>query len=96
MEEKRTKQIEVLVKECKTKDGRDFLGYKVVCKDGRLMDVSFCRNVKAIEKNSIITAYEEDLSLDKNRKYPRLYIRGYISADEIVYDSEIKDEDLPF
>lgn len=97
----KTQQIELIVKELKTKEGKAFRAYKAVTVDGKLMDVSFTREVKNLpEKNCIIEVANENMNLDKNRKFPKLWVKKIESIKEFQKQEHDKDLDelfgLPF
>lgn len=90
------KKLEVLVKELQTKEGKKFNAYKVVTNEGKLMDLKFRKAVKTLpEKNCFINVKEENISIDRNRKYPVAWIHEVDSIEE-KFNPEKQADNLPF
>lgn len=90
------KEIEIKVGTAKTKEGKEFTHYKALQKDGRYMDARFRNEVKNLPtENSIIVVDENDISLDYNRKYPRVWFHKVLEVKPIA-PKTINEDDLPF
>lgn len=77
----------VLVKDCKTKDGKkSFKSYKIVDNDngGKLVDCVMCKTIDSKMKAELDTMYKAkikgDISISHNYEYPKAFVR---TIDEI-------------
>ena len=71
-----TRDIEINVKECSTKEGKKFNVFKAVQKNGRFIDCKFRRDVKDLPTEiCIINVDTKEMNVDRNRKYPVLWVK---------------------
>ena len=91
-------------------EGKKFNAYKTFQKNGKKIDVKFTRDVKnAPEENCIIVVEAGKMNLDKNRRFPCLWVREIKEVkqlpdknndprklEEITELFGFDDEDLPF
>lgn len=70
------KTIEIIIGTASTKDGKKFTTYKAVKADGKLMDCRFTKAVGPIpESFGSIVVDESACNVDRNRKYPVLWVK---------------------
>ena len=77
------KEIKVIVRKGKTKDGKEFNAYKYVQENGKLVDLHFRKDVEVskfegLNKFKVKVGY---FQLANNYEYPRIY------AGNVDYDS---------
>lgn len=90
---KNTYEIKVVVKEATTKDGKPFNTYKVVQKDGKLVDCRFRKEVRNLPtKTCVMVVEKENIHLDSKREYPCYWVKAIEELKEI----EINAKELPF
>lgn len=87
------KTIEVVGKELKTKDGRTFIAWKAIGKDGKKYDLHFRREVKGIPEEAGVynaTLSKSNISVNNSGKYPTVWFRG--SVDFTPYEVDIEKQ----
>lgn len=86
------KKIKIIVKNGKTRDGREFKYFRAVQKDGTLIDCRFRKEVDPPEETCYIQAYSTDLNIDHKKEYPVLWVRAIQSIDPIRAEGEVDAE----
>lgn len=70
------KKIKIKAIPRKTKDGKEFISYRAVQNDGKLIDCRFTRDVKnAPEKTSYVMVDPSQMNISYSYEYPRLWIK---------------------
>lgn len=96
MNTNKTYQIKVIARNCKCKDGRTFVAYRAVQKDGTLIDCRFRRSVTDIPtSNFIMTVNHGDANISKAREFPCLWVSAVVSFEPVPRNAA-EGEDLPF
>lgn len=95
--------IKVLVRHCKTKDGKkEFDSYRAVQKDGKLIDCRFQQCVTGIPKDHFIMKVDATkMNISRAYEYPRLWVSDVIEFAPVpratIADMNESDEaPLPF
>jgi len=93
------KELELKVEEVEYEDNgkkKKFNSYKVLTNEGRYMDLRFRKEVKDLPtEDCIIKVKVKNLSVDRNRKYPRTWVHA-VESIEPLYDPKNNSDDLPF
>lgn len=89
MENQKVEKLEIVInaREMKKKDGGTFLAYRTTAKNGRFLEVHFkkvCNNIPKTEGTFICKVLKENISIEKNRLFPRMWI-GNIEEEPIKY-----------
>ena len=75
MKDLKIKIIEV--KPIKTSDGKQFIAYKALTKDGKKIDAKFRQDVKLLPKEPCtIIVDDEECNVSTNRQYPVLWVQN--------------------
>ena len=88
---KKLYEIEVKAQEFKTKDGKAFIAFKALNAEGRWIDCKFRKEVKLPKGSGLINVREDKMSVDKNRKYPVLWIHeieSFTDLGDVAHDSK--------
>lgn len=85
--EKKTesKNIKIIVRKGKTKDGKEFDAYKMVKENGKLIDLHFRKNVET-SKFAGLSKFTVDVGycqISENYEFPRVYV-GDVDYETIV------------
>lgn len=92
--------IKVIVKHCKTKDGKkEFDAYRAVQTDGTLIDCRFQAHITNIPKeNFILKTTSDKVNISRRYEYPRLWVADVISFEPVhrAADAATDGDDLPF
>lgn len=88
METKKTvnevKEIRLIAKEVDGKDGKKWLSFKAVKKDGKLIDCRFARACNIIPTEScIIVVDPSEINIATNRLYPILWVNNIIEIKSV-------------
>lgn len=76
------------VKPITTKEGNKFTAYKVLTKDGKIMDCKFTKDVTNVPTEPCIMIVNSDkCNVATNRQYPVLWVQEIIDIQEIVKES---------
>lgn len=85
------KELKIRVTEVKpivTAEGKKFTAYKVLTKDGRIMDCKFRQEVKNLPTEPCIMIVDSDkCNVSTNRQYPVLWVQEVKSIEDIVKES---------
>lgn len=85
------KELKIRVTEVKpitTKDGKKFTAYKVLTKDGRIMDCKFTQEVTNLPTEPCIILVDSDkCNVSTNRQYPVLWVQEVKGIQEITKES---------
>ena len=77
------KNIKIIVRKGKTKDGKEFDAYKLVEENGHLIDLHFRKDVE-ISKFKGLSKFTVDVGycqISENYEFPRAYV------DDVKYDT---------
>lgn len=74
------KQIELKVETKETREGKKFLTYKALQKDGRWIDCKFRKEVIPPKESCFIKVEKSKMNVDRNRKFPVLWVTEFIEA----------------
>lgn len=84
MEQAQVKELKIYAEEKTAKEkGNKFLAFKTVGKDGKFLQVRFrkeAKNIPTTEGVHRVVVKVEDLSIDNNREYPRLWVHDAVSC----------------
>lgn len=88
METKKTvnevKEIRLIANEVDGKDGKKWLAFKAVKKDGKLIDCRFVRACNIIPTEScIIVVDPAEINIATNRLYPILWVKNIIEIKSV-------------
>lgn len=85
MTKKEPKEIKIIVRKGKTKDGREFPVFKLVEENGKLVDLHFRKDVEIskFEKLNKFKVKAEYVQLAENYEFPRYYV-GNVDYSTIV------------
>lgn len=84
-------EIRLKSKEVELDNGKKFLTFKAVEKDGTLRDLKFTMKVKNVPTGDcMIVVDSSNINLDKNRQYPCYWVKAIDEVKEI----EVKEQDL--
>lgn len=88
-----TKEVEIVkVKEIKY-NNTNFLAFQAVDKNGRLIDVKFCKGCTNVPKEPcIIVVQSDNMNVDTRRRYPCLWVKQVEEIKPIVYNNSSLDE----
>ena len=96
-------KIKVIVKHCKTKDGKkEFDAYRAVQADGKLIDCRFQAHIQNIPKeNFVMLVRSDEINISKAYEYPRLWVANvleFMSVPTAKTEGEDGEagEQLPF
>ena len=85
------KELKIRVTEVKpitTKDNKKFTAYKVLTKDGRIMDCKFRQEVTTLPTEPCIIVVDSDkCNVSTNRQYPVLWVQEVKEIQEITKES---------
>lgn len=84
-ENKELKNIKIIVKKGKTKDGKEFDAYKMVQENGKLIDLHFRKTVET-SKFAGLNKFTVDVGycqVSENFEFPRVYV-GDVDYSSIV------------
>lgn len=87
-----TKRIKIKVSQKKTSDGRTFLTYRAVTKNGRLVDCKFRKEVTNVPKEDCyITCPVDKMNMQRNSEFPCLWVAQIDKVEPIgsLSDSQI-------
>ena len=89
-------EIKIIAQKRATKDGKTFIAYRAVQKDGKLIDCHFrktCGNLP--ESNFVIKVNRADVNINRAYQYPKLWVSAII---EIINPEQTTNsaDDLPF
>ena len=98
-----SKEIKIIeVKEINA-NGKKFLAYKTIDKNGKKMDVRFTREcLNKPTEACIITVDDNAANVDTNRQYPVLWIKSVLSSRPFERKNNLDEffddhsEDLPY
>lgn len=87
------KKIEIIKRVVTTKEGKSFDTFKAVQKNGKLIDCKFTKDVKNLPDESCFMYVEEDkINIDKNKKYPTLWVKKVVKYEESISKETTLDE----
>lgn len=88
-----TKEVEIVrVKEIKY-NNTAFLAFQAVDKNGKLIDVKFCKGCANVPKEPcIIVVKSDNMNVDTRRRYPCLWVKQVEEIKPIVYNNSSLDE----
>ena len=89
------KKIEIKVVERKKKETNEtFLSYQALTKTGRWMDLKFTKDVKEETRpthSCMLLAEEKNMSVDRTRKFPVLWISEIAGVEEFDRVQNVSD-----
>lgn len=93
MEEKNVRKYKIYVEERTTSDGRKFMVYKTVTKNGRMIDAKFRKTVTQLPKEkSFVTVPEGASNISTATEYPVLWISEVTKIEPITGNGTVETE----
>ena len=96
------KEIKLIARTGKTKDGKPFTSFKAVQKDGKLMGVHFRKkdedgkNIIMPSSSCTMVIDSEFLKINRSKEYPELWVHGQPQYKESVNENTTKLVDDTF
>lgn len=92
MEKTNLLTIKIVGKEFKDKEGKSFIAFKAITKDGKFLDCSFRKDVENAPKK--IGMYEikvrkNMINIDDNRLFPKVWIKEIAEINKLEENNKI-------
>lgn len=92
MEKTNLLTIKIVGKEFKDKEGKSFIAFKAITKDGKFLDCSFRKDVENAPKK--IGMYEikvrkNMINIDDNRLFPKVWIKEIVEINKLEENNKI-------